>query len=753
MSGANEPLGSRQQKAAGNADETPAPSWPVRLAVATLRRRRAVLVLTLLLTALAGVYGTGVVSRLSNGGYAASTGNLRIAQNTLDETFGVSKPHLLLVLTAREGADTPAVAAAGKAFTERIRPWSGVASADSYWTTGDSSLRAKDGSSAVVAVRLKGDDEDVQRTAKRLVPRLRGERTPFRVDVTGEAEANAELQKQSDEDLVQAELVAAPLILLVLLLVFRTAAGALLPFLVGVIGVALTLAVLRLVTEFTHVSVFAMNLTTALGLGLAVDYSLLLLMRFREETGKGLDPHAAAVATIRTAGRTVFFSSLTVALCLSALLIFPLYFLRSLAYAAVPAVLIVGVAAVVVLPAALLAFGRWLDAGDITPLLRRLRRAPAGEPGPPFWERAAERVSRRPLLVAVPVVILLVALGLPFSQAKFGLTDERVLPVSAEAHSTARVVERDYAAGALNPVHVVLRDAPQGEREAYFREVSRIDGVAYVDTELGAYAGGSRVRDAALPAPAYARGEVSRLLVVPRDNAFSQRAEQIVHRLRSQPAPGQVFVAGDAALFADTKSVIAERLPYALGVIVLLMFLLLYLFTGSLVVPATAIVFNTLSLTASFGAMVYVFQDGHLKWLVGEFTSTGYLDVTVPVLMFCAAFGLSMDYEVFLMSRIREHYAIHRDNRRAVIEGVGRTGPIITAAAVLIGGVLIALAGSAISVLKLLGLGMFLAVLVDAVLIRGVLVPAFMVVMGRANWWAPGPLRRLHARFGITEDA
>ncbi|WP_164764713.1 MMPL family transporter [Streptomyces lydicus] len=752
------PLRSGEHEADGHDAEARDRPWLSRLAGFTLRRRRAVLLVTLLLASLAGTYGGGVVNHLSNGGYSASTDNFRIAQDTLREEFGVTKPHLLFVLKADAPVDSHRVAAAGTAYTERVGRLAGVESAASYWTTGDPSLRAKDGRSVVVAVRLSGGDDAIQHTTARLVPHLRGNQPPFQVSVTGEAEANAELQRQSDQDLVTAELVAAPLILLVLLLVFRTVVAAVLPFLVGVTGVALTLAILKLVTEFTQVSVFALNLTTALALGLAVDYSLLLLMRFREETAKGLGPHAAALVTVRTAGRTVLFSSLTVALCLSALLIFPLYFLRSLAYAAVPAVLSVGCTAVLVLPAALLVFGRWLDAGDVTPLLRRIRprraapRGPANRPVPPFWSRIAERVSRRPLLTAVPVVLLLLGLGLPFSQAKFGLTDERVLPLSAEAHRTARTVERDFAAGALHPVQVVLRNAPPGERAAYFRQLSRIGGVGYVDTPLGTYADGKRTGRPGLPTAAYVRGEVMRLLIVSADSAYSPRSAEIVHQVRALPVPGAVHVAGDAALYADTRTVIADRLPYALGIIVLLMYLLLYLFTGSLLVPAKAIAFNTLSLTASFGAMVYVFQDGHLKWLVGEFTTTGYLDVTVPVLMFCAAFGLSMDYEVFLMSRIREQYLAHGDSTRAVIEGVGRTGPVITAAALLIGAVLLALAGSGISVLKLLGLGMFLAVLVDAVLIRGVLVPAFMVVMGRANWWAPGPLRRFHARFGIREE-
>lgn len=738
-------------------DRTAVPerTFLVRVAEFTLRRRRAVLAVTGLLVVVAGWFGVGVVERLSNGGYAAATGNLRVAQSELRERFGVDRTHLILVLRAGTDIGSPRTAAAGAAYTERVAGTPAVASADSFWTTGDPLLRSDDRRSAVVMVRLDGDDDQAQRTAKRIVPELIGEQGPFQVGVTGEAQTNGELQRQSDQDLVRAELFAAPVILLILLLVFRTVVAALLPFLVGVIGVVLTLAILRAVSEFTDVSIFALNLTTALGLGLAIDYSLFILMRFREETEGGKPAHEAAVTAVRTAGRTVFFSALTVALCLSALLVFPLYFLRSLAYAAIPAVLTVGVAAVLVLPAALLVFGRWLDAGDITPLLRRLGRAVGHrrkEHAEPWWSRVAARIARRPVAVALPVVVLLLLLGLPFTQAKFGLTDERVLPADAESYRTARVVERDFDAHALNPVQVIVRDASREERDAYAQRVSRIDGVAYAVGATGRFERGRPAGPPAEPPRAYTSGAVSRVHAVPVDSAFSPRSEQVVKDIRALSGPGDVFVAGDSALFTDTKTVIAERLPYALGIILVLMFLLLLLFTGSLLVPLKAIIFNTLSLTASFGAMVYIFQDGHLKWLVGDFVTTGYLDVTVPVLMFCAAFGLSMDYEIFLMSRIREQYSVHGDNTRAVIEGVGRTGSLITAAAVLIGGVLLALASSDISVLKLLGLGMFLAVLMDAVLIRGVLVPAFMLVMGRANWWAPRWLSRLHARIGIKGD-
>lgn len=306
-------------------DRTAVPerTFLVRVAEFTLRRRRAVLAVTGLLVVVAGWFGVGVVERLSNGGYAAATGNLRVAQSELRERFGVDRTHLILVLRAGTDVGSPRTAAAGAAYTERVAGTPAVASADSFWTTGDPLLRSDDRRSAVVMVRLDGDDDQAQRTAKRIVPELIGEQGPFQVGVTGEAQTNGELQRQSDQDLVRAELFAAPVILLILLLVFRTVVAALLPFLVGVIGVVLTLAILRAVSEFTDVSIFALNLTTALGLGLAIDYSLFILMRFREETEGGKPAHEAAVTAVRTAGRTVFFSALTVALCLSALLVFP----------------------------------------------------------------------------------------------------------------------------------------------------------------------------------------------------------------------------------------------------------------------------------------------------------------------------------------------------------------------------------------------------------------------------------------------
>ena len=718
-----------------------------RVADFVIARRALVLLAALAVAGVAGWWGSGAVGSLSNGGYVARSPEITGAERALRNDFGIETPNLVLHVTTPGPVDDPAVAAAGRAFTDRVRGARGVDHADSYWTTGDPALRARDGRSAVVLVRLAGDEDRAQRTATALVPRLTGRQGDLVVTATGEAEVNAELAHQSDRDLVRAELLATPIVLLLLLLVFRTPLAALLPFGVGVLAVVLTLAILRALSTVTAVSVFALNLTTALGFGLAIDYSLFVLVRYREERERGADVTAALRTTVRTAGRTVLFSAVTVATCLSALLVFPLYFLRSLAYAAVPVVLAAGLAAIVVLPAALALLGRRIERPDLTAPLRRLRPGRAE----PVWGRIAAAVMRRPLAVAIPVVAMLLVLAAPFAHARFGLTDDRVLPASAQAFTTARAIARDFDAGALDPVTVVVTGADAASVRRYAREASLLPSAREVDGAAGRYVRGRLVSPPTAPERAYRHGAVSRLAVVPAVAAYSPEGARLVRDLRALPAPGRVAVAGSSALFVDTSDVIAGRLPLALGVIGAAMLVLLFLFTGSVLLPLKAIVFTLLSLTASFGAMVYIFQEGHLRWLVGDFVVSGYLDVTVPVLMFCVAFGLSMDYELFLLARIREAYAATGDNTRAVVLGLGRTGSLISAAALLVGAVLVMLATSQVSLLKLLGVGLFLAVLMDALVIRGLLVPAFMAVAGRANWWAPRRLRRLHDRIGLHE--
>jgi RND superfamily putative drug exporter len=515
---------------------------------------------------------------------------------------------------------------------------------------------------------------------------------------------------------------------------------------VAVVG---TLLVLRIFTEVTDVSIFALNLTTAMGLGLAIDYSLFIVSRYREELRLGRDPEAALLRTMQTAGRTIAFSALTVAVSLASLLVFPMAYLRSFAYAGTGVVALAGVGAVVVLPAVLAILGRRVDK-------LALRHKPPTPVGQGVWHRVAVAVMRRPLPVTVVVVALLLVLGAPFLRIELGLPDDRVLSEDAPVRQVNDDLRRLFPNNEAGALPVVAEDRVDIEGQAdeitdYATRLSEIDGVARVDAVTGFFADGGQQSPAIELNERYGNDEGTWLSVVPSVEPLSAEGEALVEDLREVPAPFDVLVAGGAAELVDAKATLFSRLPIALGIIAVLTFVLLFLMVGSLLVPAKALILNLLSLSATFGAMVWVFQDGHLSGFL-DFTPTGAIDVFTPILMFCVAFGLSMDYEVFLLSRIKEEYDIEQDNEHAVAVGLERTGRIVTAAALLLALVFVAFATSEVAVVKLIGLGLALAVLVDAFVIRATLVPALMRMAGRANWWAPPRLRRLHLRYGIYED-
>src|SRR5918993_278700 len=521
--------------------------------------------------------------------------------------------------------------------------------------------------------------------------------------------------------------------------------------------------VLRVLAEVTDVSIYALNLTTALGLGLAIDYSLFIVSRYREELRAGREPADALVVTMGTAGRTVLFSAATVAVSLLALLVFPLYFLRSFGYAGIAVVALAAIGALVVLPALLAVLGRRVDRFPL-PLLRRRAAATAREPGTGFWHRIATAVMRRPVPVALAVVAFLLLLGTPFLGARFGLPDDRVLPPSAEGRQVAEAVRANFAtdeSSALSVVAPGIGDpmAHLAEIDGYAAALSRLDGVERVDALTGSYAGGARLQGplaagdgAAVPPEGrrFAAADGTWLSVVGSVEPYSAAGEDLVAAVRGLDAPLGAQVTGPSAQLVDTKASLFGNLPAAGAIIAVVTFALLFLMTGSVVIPAKALVLNLLSLTAVYGAMVWVFQDGNLAGVLG-FTPTGTIDTSMPVLLFCIAFGLSMDCEVFLLSRIKEEYDRTGDTVASVAAGLERTGRIVTTAAALLAIVFIAFATSQVSFLKLFGIGTALAILVDATLIRALLVPAFMRLAGQANWWAPAPLRRLHARVGLRE--
>jgi RND superfamily putative drug exporter len=623
----------------------------------------------------------------------------------------------------------------------------------SYWSAGNAPpLRSTDGTRALVAARLDGTPSEIEATFERLRSNYRGDQGPLDVRFGGSEAVFADIGSQIGKDLVTAELISVPITLLLLVLVFGGLVAAGLPLVIAGVGIVGTFLALFLLTRVTDVSIYSINLTTALGLGLAIDYSLFIVTRYREELGQGRSVADAVVRTVETAGRTVAFSALTVAAALVALLVFPMYFLRSFAYAGIAVVVVAAVGSLVTLPALLAVVGTRIDR---LRLLRR-REITVGEHG--FWHRLARVVMRRPAAVAASVVVVLVLLGLPFTRVSFGLPSATVLPESAESRVVSDQLAADFEGNAADTFAVVIGgaaapvepSAASDAIDAYAAAVSATPGVARVTGSTGTYVGGRQVQPAEESSARFVRPTGTWLSVVPAVPMVSAQGEDVVRALRAIDAPFATAVEGGGAELVDTKAAIGARLPYALAIIAVTTFVLLFLAFGSILVPIKAIVLNLLSLTATFGAMVWIFQDGNLSGLLG-FTSTGQLDVSMPILMFCIAFGLSMDYEVFLLSRIKEEHDAHGDNERAVAMGLERTGRLVTAAAALLAVTFLAFGTSGVSFIKLFGVGLALAIVMDATVIRGLLVPAFMRLAGEANWWAPAPLKRLQERIGLGE--
>jgi RND superfamily putative drug exporter len=736
-----------------------APSRPpalIRCARFVVRRRRLILVGAVIGFVLSGALGGGVASKLSSGGFDDPGAESTRAQQYLDSHFAQGgMPNVILLVTADPGldVDNPTVAATGQALTDELAHDKGVVFAASYWSTGDAPpLKTADGHRALVFGRIEGDSNAVNHAMEALGPKYMRSGGGVTVAVGGFGEVFREVNHTIEHDLVRAEMIALPITLILLLLVFRSAVAALLPLVIGAMSIVGTFLVLLVINSFTEISVFSLNLTTAMGLGLAIDYSLFIVSRYREELGAGHEPPLAIERTVATAGRTVGFSALTVAASLCALLVFPLAFLKSFAYAGIAVATLAGLYAVVVLPALLAVLGRRVDS-----LALRRRAIPRPEDG--FWHRMATRVMRRPIPFATAAILLLLVLGSPALGIKLGLPDDRVLPANAPARGVTDVIRHEFSseeAGALSVVAPgVDATAHAAEIDAYAHQLAALPGVARVDASTGSYLPGGAVLPALANPGVYTRfvtDGATFLSVVPSVEPLSDQGEHLVHDVRSLHPPFGVEVSGMSAQLVDSKAGLFGKLPLALLIIAAITFVLMFLMFGSVVVPVKAVVMNLLSLTATFGAMVWIFQDGHLSQSLG-FTPTGMIDSTTPILMFCIAFGLSMDYEVFLLSRIKEEHDRTGDNESSVALGLERTGRIVTAAALLISVVFIAFSTSHVTFIKLFGVGLALAVLMDAFIIRGILVPAFMRLAGEVNWWAPAPLRRLHARIGISETS
>jgi uncharacterized membrane protein YdfJ with MMPL/SSD domain len=715
-------------------------------------RRRLVLAVGLVVIVAAGLWGGSVGKRLSSGGYYDPHSESVVASDYIKNDLGVPSDDATVLFTSTQPVTDPAVAGAIERVLAAL-PHDVVPGYVSYGTSRQPRLISADRHATYATLELAGKTDAQQNASFAIVKAaLAQANVPgVSIDYAGIVPLNKEISGQVSKDLKRAEALSLPIVLILLVIIFGSLASASLPLAVGICGILSSFAVLRFLTIFVSVSIFAENLVTMLGLGLAVDYALFIVSRFREELHRQQDVRAAVLRTMATAGRTVAFSGVTIAVSGASLTLFPESFLRSMGYGGIAVVLVDVIAALTVLPALLALLGPKVDALAVPRPWRRKRRA-ANELLPSelahgAWFRLAHSVMRRPLLYALPIVALLAAMALPFLNVTFGGYTTRVLPTSAHARIVTDEMSARFPGNASEPIQVVIEGVPApAELTTYVQALSRAPGVT----------------DAAVVAQ---KGAGALVQIGFDGDPISQQARAVLANVRAVPIPtgSHVLVGGATAFLVDQLHSIGHVLPWMLLVMAGAMLVLLFLAFGSFVLPIKAIVMNTLSIGASFGAVTWIFQSGHLASVLG-FSKLGYLDATDPILMLAVVFGLSMDYEVFLLSRIREewdalarrgdkvHGGSSQRNRDAVAVGLQRSGRIITSAALLLVVVIGSFATSEVTTLKLLGIGMALAIFVDATIVRAMLVPAVMRLLGARNWWAPPPLARWWESHGLHES-
>jgi putative drug exporter of the RND superfamily len=702
-----------------------------RLAAFLDAHGRRVLILAVIGAAIAGAFGFGVANRL--GPYSANdpaSQSVR-AENRYQAVSGQQLDPGVVALVRSGDVRSAAAHARVEQVAAQLRAQPGLARVLSFYDTHDRAMVSRDGHSTYLVAYFKPlSDNQIKDDTDRIQRAFASEHD---VTLGGQAVASAEANTQVGHDLVRAELLAFPFIFLLSLLFFRSVVAALLPPLLGGLAIVATFLALRIVSNFVDLSVFALNLVTGLGLGLAIDYSLFMVSRYREEAATSGFGVAALTRTLQTSGRTIVFSSITVAAALASLAIFPQRFLYSMGIAGALVALLAAALALIVLPALLSLLGPRVNA--LSP--HWLKRAADRDTRPDedgAWYRLSRFVMRHPGPIAAGSAAFLIALGIPFTQIRFITVTAHVLPASASARQVDNALARAFPPGRTNPLEVVVgQPASAPSLKALAARVERLPGVSAV----------------ARPQPAGPR--LSMIAVAPRGAVLSAETKQLVHQVRALRVPFYMGVAGQTAGYVDLEASLAAHLPAVLAVIVGSTLIVLFLMTGSVVLPIKAIIMNILSLSAVLGILVLIFQDGNLQGLLG-YSSEGALDATQPIFLVAVGFGLATDYGVFLLSRIKEARDAGAADNEAVAIGLERTGRIVTAAALLFAVAIGAFATSQLVFIKELGLGAALAVLIDASIVRALLVPSLMALLGAVNWWAPAPLRRLHDRIGLRED-
>jgi putative drug exporter of the RND superfamily len=697
--------------------------------------RKRVLAAALLLMVVAGVIGAPVSHTLSTGGFADPNADSTKATRLLVDKFHVGDVQLTLLARAPEGIDTPAARKFVAELVAQLRASDHVATVTSPWDSPDpvaAGTMSRDKRSALVVAGIEGGETQAAVDAAKLAHRFSGDHDGgITVLAGGTGVASAEVSEQTRRDLSASEAIALPISFAVLVWVFGGLVAAMIPLLVGCFAILGSMAILRLLADVTDVSAFALNLATGMGLALAIDYSLLIVSRYREEIGAGAEPEEAIRRTMRSAGRTVCYSAVTVGLCLAAMELFPMYVVRSLAYGGVAVVVLAALASLLVTPAAILITAKRIAKARVP------RDLSANA-----WYRWARMVMRRPAIAVVATAVPLLVVASPFLHARFGFPDERILPPSSTARQVGNEIRANFNQDLQSAVQVVIPETGHlsvTQIRSYAADLSRTPGVVAVVSPDATFARGIAVGPPS--GPTGVRDGSVLLTITTRAAPFSGEYRTVLDHLHTVPRPADatVWFGGLEQTNQDSMDRIAARLPMVLGSIAAVMFALLFMLTGSVIIPIKALALDVFSLSATFGAMVWVFQDGHLGGL-GTSVS-GALLAVVPVLLFCFAFGLSMDYEVFLISRMREFWLdsdqTRAANNKAVALGLASTGRVVTAAALIMAISFAALIGSQVSINRIFGLGLTLAILVDATIIRMLLLPATMALLGRWNWWAP----------------
>ena len=686
-----------------------------------VRRRKAMVIMFIVSILTAGTVGTMIFSRLDSGGYSNPNSDSYQVYNYLNKNLNVADPNIVVVVDSGDLPITdPTVAAKAQGLEAEMAKAPGVTKVVSYWNTGgEKTLAASDGKAAYILVYGGGEafTPESQEMGDYFQKNFDGKRDGLTLYSGGVGVVGNAINKKIANDLKIAEAISIPLTFILLVLVFGAMAASAMPLIVGVSAILGAFFLLYLISLVTSVSVYALNLTTGMGLGLGIDYALLIVNRFREELHRGKSVEDSIVDTMASAGKTVFYSGLTVLVTLLSLTFFPLPFLKSFGYAGVSVVAIAVAGALFGLPPILAMLGSRVNKGVV-------RKSAIEHKDEGRWAQTARLVMKRPVAVVLLSLIILGILAAPIKNIAFSQGDSRILPASNPAAVATAIQESRFESN-IATIDILVLDGAGKENEisSYIEEIKKVSGIVSV---AAPQAIGNDIQITAYES------------MLPR----SPEAQKLIHELRDLPAPSGTLIGGVAADYADTQDGIAETLPLALGWIAVSVLILLFVFTGSIILPIKAILLNVMSLAATMGVMTWIFVDGNLQWLVGSFTVTGSLDTSIVILIFVVVFGLSMDYELFLLSRIREEHLLGKSNIESVATGLQRSARIITAAAVLLAVVFAAFVTSGVTSIKMMGFGVAFAVVLDATLIRALLVPALMRLLGERNWWAPKAMQR-----------